>query len=136
MKSEIAKQTNEMLQDSRNIELSKSPWNSPVVLVKKSNGELRFCVDYRRLNNVTEPECFPLPRIDVFDTIGNSKAQVFSVLDLRSGFWQITLDPETKHKTAFLTHHGILQFNRLPFGLRNAPTTLQMLKTQVLQGLN
>ena len=133
MKREIAKQTKEMLKDSRNIEVPKSPWNSPVVLVKKSNGELRFCVDYRRLNNVTEPECFPLPRIDdVFDTIGNSKAQVFSVLDLRSGFWQITLDPETKHNTAFLRLHGIFQFNRLPFGLRNAPTTLQMLMTQML----
>ena len=122
VKCEIEKQTKEMLQDGI-IEPSTSPWNSPVVLVKKSNGELRFCVDYRRLNNVTEPECFPLPRLeDVFDTIGNSKAQVFSVLDLRSGFWQIPLDPETKHKTAFVTHHGIFQFNRLPFGLRNAPT--------------
>ena len=111
MKSEIPNQTKEMLQDSRKIELSQSPWNSPVVLVKKSNGELRFCVDYHRLNNGTEPECFPLPCIDdVFDTIGNSKAQVFSVLDLRFGFWQITLDPETKHKTPW---------HRLPFGLPN-----------------
>lgn len=75
---------------------------------------MRFCVDYRRLNSVTEPECFPLPRLeDVFDTIGNSKAKIFSVLDLRSGFWQIPLDPETKHKTAFVTHHGIFQFKRL-----------------------
>lgn len=136
MKNEIEKQTKEMLHDDI-IEPSTSPWNSPVVLVKKSNGEMRFCVDYRRLNSVTEPECFPLPRLeDVFDTIGNSKAKIFSVLDLRSGFWQIPLDPETKHKTAFVTHHGIFQFKRLPFGLQNAPTTFQMLMTQVLQGLN
>lgn len=60
MKNEIEKQTKEMLHDI--IEPSTSPWNSPVVLVKKSNGEMRFCVDYRRLNSVTEPECFPLPR--------------------------------------------------------------------------
>lgn len=133
MKNEIEKQTKEMLHDDI-IEPSTSPWNSPVVLVKKSNGEMRLCVDYRHLNSVTEPECFPLPRLeDVFDTIGISKTKIFSVLDLRSGFWQIPLDPGTKHKTAFVTHHGIFQFKRLLFGLRNA--TFQMLTAQVLQGL-
>lgn len=67
-------------------------------MVKKKNGQLRFAVDYRKLNAVTKQHTFPLPRLeDVFDTIGISKANIFSTLDLASGFWQIPMDPETAH---------------------------------------
>ena len=114
-----------------------SPWNSPVVLVKKKSGEFRFAVDYRELNKVTEPMSFPIPHIaDVFDTIADAKAEVFSVLDLKSGFWQVPLDPETAHKAAFVTHQSVYTWSRLPFGLMNSPITFQNLMSKVLKNLN
>ena len=134
-KAEIDKQIHDMLKADL-IEQSTSPWASPVVLVKKKNGDFRFAVDYRRLNQVTEPMSFPLPRPDdVYDTIGESHAQIFTVLDLASGFWQIPLDTQSRTKTAFTSHSGNYQFKKLPFGLMNAPVSFQMVMTQVLRGL-
>ncbi|VDI35304.1 Hypothetical predicted protein [Mytilus galloprovincialis] len=105
------------------IEESNSPWSSPIVLVRKKKSnmdakqEYRFAVDYRRLNKCTLRAKFSIPRIDdVFDTVANSKAVIYSVLDLMSGFFQTPLDPETKHKSAFVTHQGIYQFKRMSFG--------------------
>lgn len=105
--AEMNRQLQEML-DSDIIEESDSMWQSPVVMVKKKNGQLRFAVDYRKLNAVTKQFTFPLPRLeDVFDTIGTTQAKFFSTLDLASGFWQIPMDEETKHKSAFVTPTGI-----------------------------
>ena len=119
------------------IEPSSSPWHCAVILVKKKSGEFRFAVDYRRLNSITKPQIFPLPRLDdMLDTIGETSAQYFSVLDMASGFWQILLDQETKHKSAFITHNGLNQFKTLPFGLSNAPMSFQIVMTEVLRGLN
>jgi hypothetical protein len=87
------------------IEESESPWPSTVVLVRKKN-ELRFCVDCRKLNNVTKKDCFPLPRIDnTLDTL--SGAKWFSTLDLKSGYWQVDVHPDDREETAFST--GSLQ---------------------------
>lgn len=134
-KAEIDKQIQDML-NSDIIEPSTSPWASPVVLVKKKNGDFRFAVDYRHLNKVTKPMSFPLPRPDdVYDTIGESHAQIFTVLDLASGSWQIPLDHNSQAKTAFTSHSGNYQFKKLPFGLMNAPVSFQMVMTQVLRGL-
>ena len=85
-----------------------SPWASPVVMVKEKSREFRFVIDYRHLTQVTKPMSFPLPRLDdIFDTLGNANAKILTTLDLASGFWHIPLDPETAHKSSFITHQGI-----------------------------
>ena len=90
--------------------------------------------DYRKLNSVTKKDVYPLPRIDdILDTLG--QAHYFTTLDLASGYWQIELDPATREKSAFTTHRGLFEFQRMPFGLCNAPSTFQRLMQVVLAGL-
>ena len=131
-------QVNKMVQDMLDrgiIEPSKSPWASPIVLVEKKDGTLRFCVDYRRLNAATKIEVFPLPRID--DSLDMlSKSRYFTTLDLDSGFWQVPMEHRSQEKTAFITHSGLYQFRVMPFGLVNAPSTFQRLMESVLAGLS
>ena len=132
-KAEIDKQIGEML-DTGVISPSVSPWAAPVVLVKKSDGTMRFCVDYRKLNDVTRKDSHPLPRIaESLDALGG--ARYFSTLDLRSGYWQIEMAADSKEKTAFITHNGLYEFNVLPFGLCNSPATFQRLMTHLMRGL-
>ena len=129
----IARQLDEM-QSNNIIKPSESPWASPVVLVKKRDGTLRFCVDYRALNSVTKPDVFPLPRIyDLLDQLG--KLKYFTTLDLKSGYWQIKVQTDSQEKTAFITHEGLFKFRVMPFGVKNAPAIFQRLMRQVLSGL-
>ena len=109
------------------IEPLASPWTSPVVLATKKDGGLRFCVDYRRLNAVTKKDSYPLPRID--DTLNQlAGVQWFSTLDLKSGYWQVEVEPRDRDKTAFTIGSGLWQFTVMPFGLCNAPATFEQLK--------
>lgn len=113
---------------------SNSAWASPVVLVGKKDGTKRFCVDYRALNGVTQKDLYPLPRTEeLLDELG--KAQWFSKLDLKSGYWHIVVDPVDRSKTAFITRDGLYEFLVMPFGLTAAPAAFQRLMNTVLKGL-
>ena len=129
----IETQLQEMLAEGV-ITTSKSPWSSPVVLIPKKDGTIRFCVDYRKLNEVTIRDAYPLPRIDdTLDALHNAK--FVSTLDLRSGYWQVELDSDSRPLTAFVTHKGLFECVVMPFGLTNAPATFQRLLDVVLAGL-
>ena len=126
-REEISRQLAQM----RVIRPSSSPWAGPVVPVRKTDGSLRFCVDYRGVNSVTKPDQFPLPRIDdLLDQLGSCK--YLSTLDLAAGYWQVQKAPTSRDKTAFTTHKGLYEFNVMPFGLHNAPAVFQWLMQHIL----
>ncbi|XP_047987218.1 uncharacterized protein LOC125227069 [Leguminivora glycinivorella] len=125
LKNEIDKMLTEGI-----IEPASSPWSAPAILVPKKDGTLRPCVDYRRLNAITVPDLYPMPRID--DLLRDAKPTFYmSTLDLRSGYWQVKVRDEDQNKTSFITPFGIFKFIRMPFGLRNAPATFQRLIDRV-----
>lgn len=101
----------------------------------KKDGSKRFCVDFRKLNQITKPNSYPLPLIDdILALLG--KAKYFTSLDLKSGYLQVLMDEKDKEKTAFACHRGLFEFNVMPFGLSNAPAVFQELMSVVLQGLS
>ncbi len=114
------------------IEPSTSPWSSPIVLVPKPDGTLRFCNDFRRLNEISEFDGYPMPRVDeLLDRLG--RARYISTLDLTKGYWQVPLSKTAKPKTAFSTPNGHWQYRTLPFGLHGAPATFQRMMDIVLR---
>ena len=113
------------------IECSTSEWAFPIVLVKKKDSSLRMCVDYRRLNTVSEADAYPMPRVDdMIDALG--KAKFITTLDLARGYWQVPVQEDSRPLTAFTTPYGLFQFRVMPFGLQGAPATFQRMMDQLL----
>ena len=129
----IKKEVDKMLSNGI-IRISESPWSSPVVIVPKKDGTIRFCIDYRKLNKITVKDSMPLPLIvDTLDALNN--CQFFTKMDLKSGYWSISMDEESIPKTAFCCHMGLFEFLVLPFGLTNSPATFQRYLQSVLNDL-
>lgn len=114
---------------------SESCFSSPIVVVKKKNGDIRLCIDYRKLNLQTIKDAYALPNLEeAFSALSGSKW--FSVLDLKSGYYQIEVDEADKHKTAFVCPLGFWEFNRMPQGVTNAPSTFQRLMERCMGDIN
>ena len=128
---QIKSQETQKLLERGQIEESTSPWSSPIVLVKKKDKTMRFCIDYRRLNAVTMKDAFPLPRIDeIFDQL--SDALYYTKFDFKSGYFQVPLSKEDRPKTAFSTRDNHYQFTVLPQGITNGPATFQRVINHIL----
>ena len=127
----ISKEVDKLLEMGK-IRESWSPWSSPVTLAGKKSGNYRFCIDYRKLNNVTKSDAYPLPRIDEllekYET-----AKWFTSLDLAAGYHQVEMAEKDKEKTAFICSRGLYEYNVMPFGLKNAPGTFQRLMDKILK---
>lgn len=137
-KEEVRAQIDKMLKQ-KIIRPSNSPWSSPIWVVPKKHDasgkqKWRVVIDYRKLNEKTINDKYPLPNIsDILDKLG--KSQYFSTLDLASGFHQIEIEEKDREKTAFSVENGHFEFLRMPFGLKNAPATFQRVMDNVLRGL-
>ena len=135
-RAEISRQVKEMV-DAGIVEEAQSPWSSPVLLVRKKDGKWRFVCDFRFLNSITRMESYPIPTFEeILDSVAESKAQLFTSLDLFSGYWQAPLDPETSDRTGFQTSDGSYVFKRLAMGMANACSFYQRLMQVVLRGLS
>lgn len=126
----LLKQELKKMLDKKVIEPCSSAWTAPVVMVPKKDGTVRVCVDYRRLNAITKPDIYPIPRLD--DLLHAAKPTPYmSTLDLRAGYWQVKIKEADQDKSAFITPFGVYRFKRMAFGLRNAPSTFQRLIDRV-----
>lgn len=113
---------------------STSPFAFPVLLIKKKDSSWRFCVDYKKLNDLTVKNKFPMPIIE--DLLSEFHGgNIFSKIDLRQGYFQIRLREDDQHKFTFVTYHGLFEFKGMPFGLTNVPTKFQNIMNRVFSHL-
>jgi hypothetical protein len=132
---ETVKKEVESMLDLGVIEPSKSAYVSPIVLIKKKDGEYRFCSDFRQVNKITVFDAEPIPNPEaLFSQL--SKAKFYTKIDLSRGYWQIGVDKESRQYTAFVTPQGLFQWKVMPFGLVNAPAVFSRMMRKLLQGLD
>jgi transposase InsO family protein/ribonuclease HI len=130
MRGKVAEELDKM-QEMGCIRESNTPWLSPLVMVKKKTGDLRPCIDLRKLNAITIPDYYPLPRVhDALDKIGGS--HYFTCLDLSKGFWQLPLDDNASWKCGIISNDKVYQCLTMPFGLRNAPSAFMRAMRTIL----
>lgn len=134
-KRDILREEVQFLLENGLAEPSCSEWASPCLLVPKADGSFRMCTDYRKVNQVTRTDSYPLPRMDdLLDDLG--AAQYLTKIDLLKGYYQVSLSEKAKQISAFITPEGLYQYLVMPFGLKNAPGTFQRMINQVIRGLN
>jgi transposase InsO family protein/predicted aspartyl protease len=134
VEKEVQRKEVQMQLEKGVIRPSNSPWCFPPVVVKKKDGSWRHCVDFRKLNEITRKDVYPLPRVDeIFDCLHGSK--FFTLLDAISGYWQIEVEEKDREKTAFASVDGLFEYTVMPFGLTNGPATYQRLMDVLMAGL-
>ena len=131
MKKELLDKEVQYMLENDIIEESQSNWSSPCILVPKHDGGFRFCTDFRKVNDKTKSDSFPIPRItDCIDQIGNAK--FFSTFDILKGYWQVPLTQRAREISAFVTPSGLYQYKVMPFGMKNAPATFQRMVNKLV----
>ncbi|XP_068115085.1 zinc finger protein 658B-like [Hyperolius riggenbachi] len=134
VQAQMKQEIEEMLQLGV-IQKSSSPWAAPVVLVPKKDKTTRFCVDYRRLNDITTTDVYPMPRIDeLLDQLAS--ASYLTIMDLSRGYWQIPFVPNARGKSAFITPFGLYELTVMPFSMKNVPATFQWAMNDLLEGMH
>ena len=131
-KKEEVKKWLERMEKLGIIRKSMSPWVSPLTAVVKPNGKLRICGDYRKLNSVTITHAYPLPKMNE-ELEKYRKVKYFTSLDAILGFWQVEMEESDKEKMTITTQYGQYEFNVMPFGLKNALATFQMLMNEIFR---
>ena len=131
-RQELRKEVMDLLKEGI-LEHSQSAWSAPMVPIRKPNGAIRLCIDYRKLNSVTQPDPYQIPRVDDIDEV--AEAVWLTKLDMNKGYYQVPMSKDSVDKTAFCTPWGKFAFRRMPFGLRNVPTTFQRYMDNTLVNL-
>ncbi|XP_053739631.1 uncharacterized protein K02A2.6-like [Synchiropus splendidus] len=132
VRNEVTEELKRLLHEGIIERVDASEWVSPLVVVRKRGGKIRLCVDLREPNKSVIMDCYPLPHMeDLFSELAG--ATHFSQIDLRSAYHQLPLHPESRSLTAFITHDGLFQFTRVPFGLASAPSAFQKMMQMILK---
>ena len=135
MKKELLDKEVQYMLENDIIEESQSNWSSPCILVPKHDGGFRFCTDFRKVNDTTKSDSFPIPRIaDCIDQIGNAK--FVSTFDMLKGYWQVPLTQRAREISAFVTPSGLYQYKVMPFGMKNAPATFQRMVNKLVRDID
>ena len=135
MKKELLDKEVQYMLENDIIEESQSNWSSPCILVPKHDGGFRFCTDFRKVNDKTKSDSFPIPRIaDCIDQIGNAK--FVSTFDMLKGYWQVPLTQRAREISAFVTPSGLYQYKVMPFGMKNAPATFQRMVNKLVRNID
>ena len=135
MKKELLDKEVQYMLKNDIIEESQSNWSSPCILVPKHDGGFRFCTDFRKVNDKTKSDSFPIPRIaDCIDQIGNAK--FVSTFDMLKGYWQVPLTQRAREVSAFVTPSGLYQYKVMPFGMKNAPATFQRMVNKLVRDID